>query len=335
MDRRAFVNRIISSSLLLQPLLSIAQQSQKLFRVGFLLAGARLARSDDYQFDALAQGLRELGYIEGKNVVFERRWAGGSNERLAELATELVRLPVDVIVAQGPGGLHAAARATKTIPIVMVAGSGDPVGEGWAASLARPGGNVTGLAYAVSPERFGKELELLKAAAPHISRIAVSWDLEDQELYRRTVQPHLEAAARKLGLLIQSPVQITDAKSLDNAFATIREQRSDALIILIAGRSYEHRERLAALAIANHLPNVAAFRFIPEGGGLMSYGPDTADMWRRAASYLDKIIRGAKPGELPIELPRRDEFVINLRTAKALELTIPQSLLLRADKVIQ
>ena len=334
MDRRAFVNRIISSSLLLQPLLSIAQQSQKLFRVGFLSPGARLARSDDFQFDAIGQGLRELGYIEGKNVVFERRWASGSNERLAELATELVRLPVDVIVAQGPGGLHAAARATKTIPIVMVAGSGDPVAEGWAASLARPGGNVTGLAYAVSPERFGKELELLKAAVPHISRIAVSWDL-DQELYRRTVQPHLEAAARKLGLLIQSPVQITDAKSLDNAFATIREQRSDALIILIAGRSYEHRERLAALAIANRLPNVAAFRFIPEVGGLMSYGPDTADMWRRAASYLDKIIRGAKPAELPIELPRRDKLVINLRTAKALGLTIPQSLLLRADEVIE
>jgi putative ABC transport system substrate-binding protein len=334
MDRRAFVNGIISSSLLLQPLLSIAQQSQKLFRVGVLLAGARLARSDDYQFDAIAQGLRELGYIEGKNVVFERRWAGGSNERLAELATELVRLPVDVIVAQGPGGLHAAARATKTIPIVMVAGSGDPIAEGWAVSLARPGGNVTGLAYAVSPERFGKELELLKAAAPHISRIAVSWDL-DQELYQRTVQPHLEGAARKLGLLIQSPVQITDAKSLDKAFATITEQRSDALIFLIAGRSYEHRERLAALAIANRLPNVAAFRFIPEAGGLMSYGPDTADMWRRAASYLDKIIRGAKPGELPIELPRRDELVINLRTAKALGLTIPRDLLLRADEVIQ
>ena len=334
MDRRAFVNRIISSSLLLQPLLSIAQQSQKLFRVGVLSAAAPLARSDDFQFDAITQGLRELGYIEGKNVVFERRWASGSNERLAELATELVRLPVDVIVAQGPGGLHAAARATKTIPIVMVAGSGDPVAEGWAASLAAPGGNVTGLAYAVSPERFGKELELLKAAAPHISRIAVSWDL-DQELYRRTVQPHLEAAAGKLGLLIQSPVQITDAKSLDNAFATIREQRSDALIFLIAGRSYEHRERLAALAIANRLPNVAAFRFIPEVGGLMSYGPDTADMWRRAASYLDKIIRGAKPGELPIELPRRDELVINLKTAKALGLTIPQSLLLRADKVIE
>jgi putative ABC transport system substrate-binding protein len=157
----------------------------------------------------------------------------------------------------------------------------------------------------------------------------------DQELYRRTVQPHLEGAARKLGLSIQSPVQITDAKSLDNAFATIREQRSDALIILAAGRSYEHRERLAALAIANRLPNVAAFRFIPEVGGLMSYGPNTADMWRRAASYLDKIIRGAKPGELPIELPRRDELVINLRTAKALGLTIPQSLLLRADEVIQ
>jgi len=334
MDRRAFVNRIISSSLLLQPLLSKAQQSQKLFRVGLLFSFARLPRSDDFQFDAIGQGLRELGYIEGKNVVFERRWASGSNERLAELATELVRLPVDVIVAQGPGGLHAAARATKTIPIVMVAGSGDPVAEGWAASLAAPGGNVTGLAYAVSPERFGKELELLKAAAPHISRIAVSWDL-DQELYRRTVQPHLEAAARKLGLLIQSPVQITDAKSLDNAFATIREQRSDALIILIAGRTYEHRERLAALAIANRLPNVAAFRFIPEVGGLMSYGPDTADMWRRAASYLDKIIRGAKPGELPIELPRRDELVINLRTAKTLGLTIPQSLLVRADAVIQ
>jgi putative ABC transport system substrate-binding protein len=334
MDRRVFVNRIISSGLLLQPLLSIAQQRQKLFRIGVLSPAAPLAPADDFQFDAIAQGLRELGYIEGKNVVFERRWANGRSERLAELATELVRLPVDVIVTQGPGGLNAAARATKTIPIVMVAGSGDPVAEGWAASLARPGGNVTGLTYAVSPERFGKELELLKAAAPHISRIAVSWDL-DQELYRRTVQPHLEAAARKLGLLIQSPVQIADAKSLDNAFATIREQRSDALIFLIAGRSYEHRERLAALAIANRLPNVAAFRFIPEVGGLMSYGPDTADMWRRAASYLDKIIRGAKPGELPIELPRRDELVINLRTAKALGLTIPQSLLLRADKVIQ
>ena len=335
MDRRAFIIRIVMANLLAQPLHSTAQQAQRIFRVGFLSSrGAPQPRSNDPQFDAFAQGLREFGYVEGQNLVFERRWSSGRSERLAELATELVQLPVDVIVTQGAGVLQAAARATKTIPIVMVAGSGDPVAEGLAASLGRPGGNITGLAYAVSPERFGKELELLKTAAPRISRIAVAWDA-DPELYQRTVQPHLETAARKLGLSIQPYVPTGEAGNLETAFAQIRQQRADAVIFLVAGRSYGHRERLAAMALESRLPSVAAFKFFTEAGALISYGPDLFDMYRGAASYVDKILKGAKPGELPMQLPRRDELIINLKTAKALGLTIPQSLLLRADEVIQ
>ncbi len=216
----------------------------------------------------------------------------------------------------------------------MIAGSNDPVGEGLVESLARPGRNITGLTYAVSPERFGKQLELLKIAAPGISRVAVWWD-GDLALFRQSIATPLEAQARKLGLQIQGPVQALETGAYGKVFATFKEQRADALMLFFAGPSYVHRERLTALAVENRLPTVSAFKEVTSAGGLLSYGPDFGAVARRAAVYVDKILKGAKASELAIELPTKYEFAINLRTAKALGLAIPRDLLLRADEVIQ
>ncbi len=332
MNRRAFTC-VVVCGLIGVPLNTLAQAVSTRFRVGYLSFSIPQSATE-LLADSFTQGLRDLGYVEGRNVVFERRWASGRLDRLPELAAELVRLPVDVIVVQGPSPVRAAAQATKIIPIVMIAGSNDPVAEGLVESLARPGGNITGLTYAVSPERFGKQLELLKTAAPGISRVGVWWD-GDLVLFRQSIATPLEAQARSLGLEVLSPSQALDQDAYGGAFAVLKQQRADALIVFFAGSSYVHRERLAALAVEHRLPTVSAFKEVTAAGCLLSYGPDFGAIARRAAVYVDKILKGAKPSELPIELPSKYEFAINLKTARALGLTIPQSLLFRADEVIQ
>jgi putative ABC transport system substrate-binding protein len=278
--------------------------------------------------------MAELGYASGRNLIIEYRFAEGRLDRLPALAAELVRLTVDVLVVAGPSPLQAARTATKTIPVVMLAGSSDPVGEGVALSLSRPGGNVTGLTFAVSPERFGKQLELLKEAAPRVTRVAVWWDQQMALFHQSWAQP-LRIAAQRLRLEMLDPIQVLDLASIDGAFAAMRQQRADALFVAIAGPTNSYRKRVAEAAIANRLPAIAAFKEFTVDGGLLSYGPDLPEMYRRGAAFVDKILKGANPGDLPIELPSKYELVVNLKSAMALGLSIPSSLLLRSDVVIQ
>jgi putative ABC transport system substrate-binding protein len=298
-----------------------------------LSAGARPSTSLP-SLEAFENGLRELGYVERQNLVIEWRFAGGAFARLPDLAADLVRSGVDVIVVAGPGPIQAARGASTTVPIVMLAGSSDPVAEGLVASLARPGGNITGLTYAVSPDRFGKQLELLNEAAGRLSRVVVLWDL-DMDLYRRQWATPLGDAARRLGLQLQGPVQVRGPDQLDAAFAEMIAQKAEAVLVVMGGPAYQHRGRVAELAIRNRLPTVAAFREFPQAGGFMSYGPDLPEVYRRGAAYVDKILRGAKSGDLPVEQPTKYELVVNLNTARALGLTVPPSILARADHLIQ
>jgi putative ABC transport system substrate-binding protein len=284
--------------------------------------------------DALMQGLRDHGYVVGRNLVIEFPDAGGREERLPELASELVRKQVDAVLIIGPAPLDAARKATSTIPLVMVASSADPVADGIAASLARPGGNVTGLTYA-EPDRFKKQLELLKAAAPGATRLGVLWDFELEE-FRRQWQAPLREGGRILGLTIDEPVRVRDREGLLEAFVAMKQRSADAMLVSAGGGVlFAVRKQVSELAVRHRLPAIAAFKEFPQAGLLMSYGPDLPDINRRAAGYVDRIAKGAKPGDLPIELPNKFELAINLKTAKALGLAIPQSVLLRADQVIQ
>jgi putative ABC transport system substrate-binding protein len=280
------------------------------------------------------EGFRELGYVEGRNLVIEYPDAEGREDRLSELAAALVRSRVDVIVIIGPAPLEAARKATQTIPLVMAASSIDPVAEGIAVTLARPGGNITGLTYGVSSERFGKQLELLKSAAPRTARVAVLWDF-DMEIYRRTWAAPLAEAGRILGLTILEPVRVRDAQDLPAAFALLKRQPADAILVAAGGPVFAARAQVAELALQHRLPAIAAFKEFPPAGLLMSYGPDLPDINRRVAGYVDRILKGAKPGDLPIELPTRYELAINMKTAKALGVMIASSILTRADKVIE
>jgi putative ABC transport system substrate-binding protein len=310
-----------------------AQPAAKVHRVGFLSAGAQ-PPTPLPSLEAFQGGLRELGYVERQNLVMEWRFAGGALARLPDLATDLVRSNVDVIVVAGPGPMQAARAATTKIPIVMLAGSGDPVGDGLAASLARPGGNITGLTYAVSPERFGKQLELLKEAVGRLTRVAVLWDL-DMDLYNRQWATPLGDAARRLDLSLLGPVQVREPAQLDAAFAVLTEQKAEAILVVMGGALYQHRARVAELAGRHRLPAVAAFKEFPQAGGFMSYGPDLPDIYRRGTTYVDRILKGAKPGDLPIEQPTKYELVLNAKTARALGFTLTPSLMLRADQVIE
>lgn len=328
MDRRSFV-RMAGGGLLVPVCVANAQQSGRIYRIGVLAPGGSPS-----SYDTFVAGMRALGYVEGRNLSLEVRSAGGQLERLPQLVDELIRLPVDVIAVAGPGPLRAAMSATTRIPIVMIASSSDPVGEGVAQSLARPGGNVTGLTYAVSPERFGKQLELLKEAVPGVARIAIWWDME-MAIFSRSWAVPLETAARKLGLQIQPPVQVLAADRVEGAFTAMKQQRADALLIAIGGPTNDYRALVATAALRARLPTVSAFRSFTEAGGLLSYGPDFPAIYRRPASYVDRILKGTPPSELPVELPIKYELALNLKTAKALKLTIPHSLLLRADEVFQ
>jgi putative ABC transport system substrate-binding protein len=275
---------------------------------------------------AFRQGLRDLGYVEGQNVAVEYRYAHGRIGRYAELVGELVQLKVDVLVAGGNTS-YAARDATKTIPIVSVA-AGDLVGIGLVTSLARPGGNITGLS--IGPGEVGKSVELLKEAAPLISRVGYVRDARSPI----TVQKGLQAATQVLGLkLIDLPVR--EISELDGVFAAAAKEPGVGLFILGHPLLFPHRSRIPELAAKYHLPAIYQWRVFVDAGGLMSYSANLADLWRRAATYIDKILKGAKPADLPVEQPTKFALVINLKTAKALGLTIPQSLLLRADEVIE
>ena len=326
MGRREFV-ALLGGAVAAWPLAAHAQQAEKLRAIGYLNPGSGPpAPGITALFDALA----ELGWIEGKNVVFERRYAENRLERLPELAAELVRLNVDVIVAIGTLGPLAAMRATSTIPIVMTA-AGDPLGSGLVATLARPGGNVTGMSL-MAPDLGGKRLELLKELLSGLARVAVLWNAANP--YPAIVFKETQAAGRTLGIEVQS-LEVRGPDDFDSAFEAARKQRPDALITVEDPLTFTYQKRIADFAVADQLPSLHGLRGDVVAGGLMSYGANIADLFRRAAGYVDKILKGAKPADLPVEQPTRFELVINLKTARALGLTIPPTLLARADEVIE
>jgi ABC-type uncharacterized transport system substrate-binding protein len=280
--------------------------------------------------DAFRKGLSDLGWIEGQNITLEYRYSEGRPERLPGLAADLVRLNVDLIVAWAAPEAGAAERATRTIPIVFLV-HGDPVGGGQVASLAHPGGNMTGLGQML-PELAAKQLELLRQAVPRISRVAVIWNAASR--VKRLDMKEVQRAARALGVALQSR-EVRGLDDFDGVFAATKRERPDALLTLVDPVTFAQRHLIADFAARERLPAMYAVREFVEAGGLMSYGVDLRDLFRRGATYVDKILKGAKPGDLPVEQPTKFEFVINLKTAKALGLTIPQSVLLRADQVIQ
>ena len=281
--------------------------------------------------EALMQGLRERGYVDGRTVVIEFPDARGRETSLPKLAAELVEKRVDVILVVGPAPIHAARLATRTIPIVMVASSADPVAEGLAQSLARPGGNITGLTYA-EPDRFKKQLELLKSVAPRIARVVVLWDF-DVQTYRAFWQTPLADAAGILGIAVVEPLEVRAANDLPAAFARIR-QHADALLVASGGANFSARADIARLALEHRLPAIAAFKEFPQAGLLMSYGPDLPDINHRAGGFVDRILKGANPADLPIELPNKFELVINTQTARALGLVVPPEMQARVDRLI-
>jgi len=326
MDRRAFIT-LVGGSILAAPLAAGAQQAAKVYRLGYLSTGGTL--NSPYA-EVLRQGLRDLGWVEGQNIVIEFR-SSDQFDRLPALATELVRLQVDVIVATPTPGALAAKNATATIPIVGISLT-DPVGLGLIPSLARPGGNVTGVSYSVGADIFGKDLELLREAIPKVRRVAVlsNPDGPSQPL----ILNNITTAARSLELQLL-PVGARGPGDFDRAFATLTKERVGALFVVTDPTYIAHRARLVGLATRNRLPSMFTQRADVEAGGLMSYGPNFPDMYRRAAIYVDKILKGAKPADLPVEQPTKFELIINAKTAKALGLTIPQSILTRADQIIQ
>jgi putative tryptophan/tyrosine transport system substrate-binding protein len=307
--------------------LAQAQQAKKVPLIGFLNPGS--SPSTDGRIAAFREGLRELGYVEGKDIVIERRYAEGRVERLSTLARDLVHLKVDILFAVGTPSVEAAKEATQTIPIII--SSGDPVGSGHVASLARPGGNITGLTNLTS-ELAGKRLELLKEVVPRLSRVAVLWHPDSPASALRIKEA--EAAAGSLRLQLHSAV-VRTPDDFEPAFSAMKKERAGALITLRGPLIVNQSKRILDLAAKNRLPAAYDDRSAVEAGGLMSYGANQADLDRRAATYVDKILKGAKPAELPIEQPSKFELVINLKAAKQIGLTIPPNVLARADKVIK
>ena len=332
LGRRMFIGGVVGG-LLTAPLAAEAQQAQqaaKIARIGYL---ATNRAANPHLPEAFRQGLRDLGYVEGRNLVIEYRDAEGKLERLPALAAEVVALNVDVILAPGTPQTLAAKQATKTLPIVFAIAA-DPITDGLVTSLGRPGGNATGLSF-LAPELVGKRLELLKQAIPGVTRVAVLWqpgaygERTDKDMLKGA-----DVAARALGVRLQV-VEARSPADFDRAFSDMTRARAGALTVLGSSMFVSERRRLVDLAAKNRLPAVYPQTEYVDVGGLMAYGPNAADMFRRAATYVDKILKGAKPGDLPVEQPTRFELVINLKTAKALGLTIPQSVLSRADEVIR
>ena len=324
--RRQF---LVAASALLATRLTRAQQAANVYRIG-ILGNSGSSREALPLWDAFRQGLRERGWIEGRNLSIESRWAEGKFDQLPALAADLVRLKVDLIFASSSIFVEAASKATRTIPIVF-ANHADPVGTGHVASLNRPGGNITGLSQMQS-EISGKGLEILKQAIPGATRIAVMWNpaTPSNAPGLKTV----EAAAKVLGVRIQS-LPMASPDEFEAAFSTMTRERANAVLVISAVMFFGAQRQLASLALKHRLPTMFGLREHAEAGGLLSYGTNNADLFRRAAGYVDKILKGANPAELPVEQASKFELVINLRTAKALGLTIPQSVLLRADEVIE
>jgi len=327
-NRRRFL-RTVSASLLAAPLGAEAQPTEKLPRVGILSPGSGSDPFVQPFLDVFRRGLRELGYVEGQTISLEYRWAEGRYDRLPDLATELVHLKVDVIVAVALA-IRAAKRATQTIPIVIAAAD-DPIVTGLVVSLARPGGNITGVSMNAH-DLVGKQLQLLREVVPKVSLVAVLWDPANPA---HTPQlREAEAAAQTLGVRLH-PLRAQNSEEIDRAFAATKTEHVGALLVLADSMFLFQRDRIASLAAKDRLPAVYGLRWHAEAGGLMAYGANQLVQSRRLAVYVDKILKGAKPGDLPIEQATQFELVINLKTAKALGLTIPPSLLARADQVIE
>ncbi|MGZ8483736.1 MAG: ABC transporter substrate-binding protein [Candidatus Binatia bacterium] len=305
-----------------------AQQPTKIRRIGYL--GATSLSIIPARIDAFRQGLRELGYVEGKNIVVDYRWAEGKMERLPELATELVRLKVDVIVTSGPTVTRAAKEALVTIPIVM-ANDTDPVGNGFVASLARPGGNITGLAT-FAPELSGKQLELLNEIVPKLSRVAVLGN--STQPGNALALREIELAARAFKVKLQN-LDVVDPTEIETAFRAASKGRAEALLVLGGPVLFSNRKQIIDFAGKNRLPAIYERLEHVEAGGLMTYGPNINELHRRAATYVDKILKGRTPAELPVEQPIKFEFIVNLKAAKQIGLTVPPNVLARADRVIR
>jgi putative tryptophan/tyrosine transport system substrate-binding protein len=327
MDRRSFVSTAVGA-LLVRALTAHAQPENKVPRIGVFHPGT--AGSAPQSLEAFRQGLREHGYEEGKNIVVEHRYTESRPERVVEIAAEFVRLKVDVIVTSLDVMTAAAKRQTQTIPIVMAI-SIDPVATGFVSSLARPGGNVTGLSN-MSPELAAKRLELLREVVPGLSRVALLWNIN----VAGNLLEYKQAgdAARSMRLQLQS-AEVSSVDDFERAFSALKTGGAEALIVAGSGLTSTNAGQIANLAMKHRLPSMVSSRDRVDAGSLMAYGPNLTELWRRAATYVDKILKGAKPGDLPVEQPTKFELIINLKTAKALGLTIPQSMLLRADEVIQ
>ena len=326
--KRRIVIRLLTTVLLIAVSFAQAQQPTKVTRLGILIASS--PSTEKSRIDSFLQGMRELGYVEGKNLFIEWRYAEGKFDRLPDLAAELARLKVEVIVTTGSTSTRAAKQATSTIPIVMFQDT-DPVASGFVASLARPGGNITGLST-LRPEISGKQLELLKETVPRLSRVAVlgtSTTAGNAQQLRET-----ERAAGTLGVQAQY-LDVLGAQDIETAFRSASKGRADAVLVLASPVFVLQRKQLADLAVKNRLPGIYDRREFVEDGGLMSYGASTTDLYRRAATFVDKILKGAKPADLPVEQPTKFEFVINLKTAKQTGLMIPPNVLARADRVIK
>jgi putative ABC transport system substrate-binding protein len=328
MWRSALAFITLALSLLVAPLAPEAQQAPRIPRIGFLASSND--RSVQSFLAAFQQALQALGYVEGKNIVIESRYAEGEFARLPDFATEFIRLHVDVILTEGAPAAHAAQRSTTTIPIV-IGNAADPVGTGLVASLARPGGNITGLSM-MSPELMGKRLELLKEIVPSASRVAVL--LNPANPTPPLQLQELQAAAPPLGVTLL-PWEAKDANDIERAFTAMQAEQVEALIVIGDPLFGPHSRRIGALAAQSRLPTIYAQRSFVETGGLISYGTNFDDLYRRAATYVDKILKGAKPADLPVEQPTKFELVIKLKTAEALGITIPPTLLFQADEVIK
>jgi len=332
MKKAAALSIFVAVVLLARGATAEAQQPKKVPRIGYLSIGNLATEST--RAEGIRLALRELGYIEGQNIAFEHRYAEGKRERLPELAAELVHLKVDLIVASGGSPvIRPAMNATKTIPIVLLGQGLDPVKEGFVESLARPGGNVTGITT-LGRELGGKRLELLKEVVPKLASVAVVYDPALPGAARE-VKEDLPVAARGLGLTIRS-WEVRDADGFETVFAALKKDRPDGLYVINAGQLMRANvKRIADFVLKSRLPSVHGSRGEVDVGGLMSYSADLADSYRRVAYYVDRILKGAKPADLPVEQPTKFELVINLKTAKQIGLTIPQSMLYRADKVIK
>jgi putative ABC transport system substrate-binding protein len=325
---RKFLIWLLATGLLITAQSAEAQEGKKVPRIGFLSAGSSSTYSP--RIEAFRQGLRELGYAEGKNVTIQPRFAEGKLERVPDLAAELVRLKPDVIVTWGVPQLVAAKQASSTIPIVA-GGAGDLVSAGLVASLARPGGNITGLT-SIRSDLVGKQLELLKEAVPGLTRVGILWHAADPSGthdFKLT-----EVTAQVLGVQVQ-PLEVRRPEEFEGAFKAATGARVHAMMILQSNLTNTHLKRIVDVATKNRLPSMLGESGLMDSGGLMSYGPNYADLSRRAATYVDKILKGAKPADLPVEQPTKFEFVVNLKTAKKIGLSIPPNVLARADKVIR